>query len=65
MKTSGAVYLSQPLKVKKAAGDSYVAITTPLTYSNPTTLPFYVSQQVTETDQAGSYSITITFTGSD
>jgi hypothetical protein len=37
---------------------------TGITYDNVTSLPFYAKQEVIQSDAGGSYTITITFTGS-
>ena len=63
---SGGNALTNELMIKAASGDGYSQSdsTHGITYSSTTTLPVYISQQGNANDQAGSYSITITFTGS-
>ena len=69
MKTSGDVALAGKLTISNNGG-TYAAADTGIisggnpTYGeNPTTLPFYVKQNVLASDKAGAYTITITFTG--
>ena len=45
-------------------GSAYAAADTGISYTNPSSIPLFVSQQVVSGDTAGSYQITITFTGS-
>jgi len=56
--------LAAKFQISKTAG-SYTDADGALSYTgNPTTLPFYISQVVAADAPAGSYQITITFTGS-
>jgi hypothetical protein len=63
---SGGNALANELMIKATSGGGYSQsdATHGITYSSQTSLPFYVSQQGDAGDVAGSYSITITFTGS-
>ena len=62
--TSGANKLAGKLQISSQESSGYAAADTGITYeSNPTTLPFYVKQNVAASDKAGAYTITITFTG--
>lgn len=63
-KTSPYVKLATPLQIKNSTSGIFANANDGITYSsNPTNLPFYVSQQVATGDAPGAYSITITFTG--
>ena len=55
--------LTDKFQISQTNG-SYANADSGFSYTNPTSLPFYVSQQVVSGDTAGSYQITITFTGS-
>ena len=55
--------LSNKFQISQTNG-SYANADGGFSYTNPTSLPLYVSQQVVSGDTAGSYQITITFTGS-
>jgi hypothetical protein len=62
--TSGANKLAGKLQISSQESSGYAAADTGITYeSNPTTIPFYVKQNVAASDKAGAYTITITFTG--
>ena len=63
--TKTGAKLTNHFQIGKVSG-SYVNSDDPgITYdTNPTSLPFYVSQSIVTGDAPGSYSITITFTGS-
>lgn len=62
----GATPLGAKMTICDTSGGTYVDADTGITYSGePTTLELYVKQTVDlATDPVGSYSITITFTGS-
>ena len=55
--------LTDAFQISQTNG-SYANADSGFSYTNPTSLPFYVSQQVVSGDTAGSYQITITFVGS-
>jgi len=58
--TGGSIAAKFQIGKTGTVGDS----DTGFSYTNPTTLPFYVSQAVVPGDAAGTYQITITFTAS-
>ena len=60
--TSGSNTLAGKLQISKV-DSGYVGADAGITYTNTTTLPFYVKQNVLASDKAGAYTITITFTG--
>jgi hypothetical protein len=62
MKTSGEVALAGKLTISNN-GSTYPTADSGITYTDTTTLPFYVKQNVLASDKAGAYTITITFTG--
>jgi hypothetical protein len=59
---SGENKLAGKLQISKD-DTTYAIADSGITYTNPTTLPFYVKQTVAASDKAGVYTITITFTG--
>jgi len=60
--TSGANVLANKFQLSET-GSVYANADDGITYGNPTNLPLCVKQVVTSGDPAGSYAITITFTG--
>lgn len=61
--TSGSNVLGSKFQISKD-GSAYSDADTGITYTgNPTSLPLYAKQVVEADDKAGTYSITITFTG--
>jgi len=64
-KASPYAKLATPLQIKNGPSGIFANANDGITYnSNPTSLPFYVSQSVVTGDAPGSFTITITFTGS-
>ena len=59
----GATPLTNKFQISKN-NVTFVNADTGITYGSVTSLPFYVRQAVTQNDPGGSYTITITFTGS-
>jgi hypothetical protein len=61
--TSEENKLAGKLQISKDGTTYANADSAGITYTNPTTLPFYVKQNVLASDKADVYTITITFTG--
>jgi hypothetical protein len=59
----GSTPLTDELTICDTSGGTFVLAHTGITYSSPTTLALYAKQVVVGGDMAGTYSTTITFTG--
>ena len=55
--------LAGKLQINSQESGTYLTADSGITYTDTTTLPFYVKQNVAASDKAGAYTITITFTG--
>ena len=55
--------LAGKLQINSQESGTYPTADSGITYTDTTTLPFYVKQNVLAIDKAGAYTITITFTG--
>ena len=60
----GIKYLFNQLQISQNGGSTKANAATGISYLSTPTLPFWVGQTVVLADVAGSYTITITFTGS-
>ncbi len=63
MVNGGETPLTNIFQISKD-NNNWVNADSGITYGSVTSLPFYVRQAVTQSDPGGSYTITITFTGS-